>query len=213
MSASHYYYLLFFLKLSQSWPLVVLTIFFLFRRSLNQLLSSIQTIQYKDFVLQLHKANIPPEQIGYYLSMIKPSKYAPIKFSCKATTKNIKQKTGNGISIPINFANSSSNAINGTFTAPQSGTYFVMWKIFLEGITNQTEAAIQVQSSNKVYSFPINNLSALKDQGHIVLTNTTLIPMDVADTVKLTIKVGTEENQKTVAISSSSEAEFSGFLI
>lgn len=134
-----------------------------------------------------------------------------ISFSC-SKTEEVSSATGDGTLVPIFFEECNENVKDGVFTAPQSGTYFVNWKIFLQNITTQAEAIVQVQSSNKIFSFPTNNLSALKDNGHIVLTGTALVAMDITDTVRLIVKVGASKDSKTVDLSASSDAQFSGFL-
>ncbi len=153
------------------------------------------------------------EKISQVIGLMNQDQEVRIAFSCHTTEEIGRHATGDGTLIPINFVNCDSDSENSIFTAPRNGTYFINWKIFLEGITIQTEAIIQVQSSNKNYSFPTNNLSALKDQDHIVLTGTALIPVDAADTIKLAVKVGKKGDKQTVALSPSSDAEFSGFLI
>ncbi len=179
--------------------------------SLSTLISNIQKVKIGNIAIEiLQNRDISTELKQQFISlMLKDGKSTT--FCCNRTDE-IKGVTGNGTLFEVPFNQCDENSKNGIFTAPQSGTYFVTWKIFLQNITTQSEAIVQIRSSDKIFSFPVNNLSALKDNGNIVLSGSSSVKMCLADTVRLAVKVGTSKDSKTVHLKTS-DAQFSGFLI
>ena len=135
-------------------------------------------------------------------------------FRCSGT-KNIKHVTGDGTPFPMIFEKYSPSSINEKIIQDNSGIFSFFWQITFNGITDQTEAFVVINTSTKEIRIPTNNLNTIKnDAGSVTLSGKTVeISMGCSDEITLKVAIGTKKNNKTVTLANNNSAYFHGELV
>jgi len=177
----------------------------------SKLINNAQKVEVKGFLTIIQNPNISEKVKLEAIRNLGGGGF--LAFRCNRT-KGIKNVAGNETLFKVPFENCDENSKDGVFTAEQSGLYSVEWRIVLEGITNQTKAVIQIESTNKTFNIPTNNLTSLRnDDGTVTLEGKQLVEFGCIDRASIAVKVGTTKNSKTVHLAARGEAEFYGFFL